>query len=127
MFGASVSGVFLLLIGGVNLAILGGILRVFLRMRRGEYDEAELEEQLNNRGAMNRLFRGVMRGIRRPFHIYPVGVLFGFGFDTVSEIALLALAGTPRRWPVCRGTPSSPCRCSSPPACRCWTPPTGPS
>jgi high-affinity nickel-transport protein len=94
VFGASVSGVFLLLIGGVNLAILGNILRVFLRMRRGEYDEAELEEQLNNRGAMNRLFRGVMRGIRRPFHIYPVGVLFGFGFDTVSEIALLALAGT---------------------------------
>ncbi|MGH3444717.1 MAG: HoxN/HupN/NixA family nickel/cobalt transporter [Nocardioidaceae bacterium] len=94
VFGASVSGVFLLLIGGINLVILLHIVRVFNRMRHGQFDEAALEDHLSNRGAMNRLFRGAMRSVRRPFHIYPIGVLFGFGFDTVSEITLLALAGS---------------------------------
>ncbi len=94
VFGASVSGVFLLVIGLLNLVVLLGIVRVFRRMRHGQYDEVELEEQLAKRGLMNRVFGGFMRFVSRPVHIYPIGVLFGFGFDTVTEIALLAIAGT---------------------------------
>lgn len=94
VFGASVSGVFLLIIGLLNLVVLVGIVGVFVRMRRGEYHEAELEDQLAKRGLMNRFFGGLMRFVRRPWHIYPIGVLFGFGFDTVTEVALLAIAGT---------------------------------
>lgn len=93
VFGASVSGVFLLIIGLLNLVVLIGIISVFAQMRRGEYHEAELEDQLAKRGLMNRFFGGLMRFVRRPWHIYPIGVLFGFGFDTVTEVALLAIAG----------------------------------
>lgn len=94
LFGASVSGVFLLIIGLTNFIVLVGIIHVFRQLRTGRLDEAELERQLDKRGLMNRLFGGLMRFVTRPFHIYPIGVLFGFGFDTVSEIALLAIAGT---------------------------------
>ncbi len=94
LFGASVSGVFLIIIGILNLVVLFGIIGVFRRMREGRYDEAELEEQLAKRGLMNRFFGGLMKFVTKPVHIYPIGVLFGFGFDTVSEIALLAIAGT---------------------------------
>ncbi|MGH3502963.1 MAG: HoxN/HupN/NixA family nickel/cobalt transporter, partial [Nocardioidaceae bacterium] len=93
LFGASVSGVFLVLLGVLNLVVLLGIIGVFRRLRHGEYDEAELEAQLARRGLMNRFFGGLMRFVRRPVHIYPIGVLFGFGFDTVTEVALLAVAG----------------------------------
>lgn len=94
LFGASVSGVFLLIIGVLNLVILFGIIDVFRRMRHGDYDERQLEDQLAKRGLMNRFFGSLMRFVTRPLHIYPIGVLFGFGFDTVTEIALLAIAGT---------------------------------
>jgi nickel/cobalt transporter (NiCoT) family protein len=63
-------------------------------MRGGDYDEAALEEQLNNRGLMNRLFGRFTRSISASWHAYPLGVLFGLGFDTATEIALLVLAGT---------------------------------
>ena len=92
--GTGVSGTFLYLIAAINLIILAGIVKVFRDMRRGQYDEAALEEQLNSRGFMNRLFGRVMRSIRRPAQMYPVGVLFGLGFDTATEVALLVLAGT---------------------------------
>jgi high-affinity nickel-transport protein len=62
-------------------------------MRTGEYDEQELEEQLNKRGFMNRFLNGLTRSITKPWHIYPVGVLFGLGFDTATEVGLLVLAG----------------------------------
>ncbi|QKE85550.1 HoxN/HupN/NixA family nickel/cobalt transporter [Arthrobacter sp. NEB 688] len=91
--GASVSGVFLWVLGLLNLVALVGILRVFRRMRHGEFDEAELEEHLNNRGLMNRFLGGLTRSVRKPWHIYPVGVLFGLGFDTATEVGLLVLAG----------------------------------
>ena len=94
LFGASVSGVFLLIIGLMNLVVLLGIVSVFRRMRAGHFDETELEDQLAQRGLMNRFFGGLLRLVSRPFHIYPIGVLFGFGFDTVTEIALLAIAGS---------------------------------
>ena len=85
---------FLYLIAGINIVVLVGILRVFARMRRGVYDEAELEQQLNNRGLLNRFFNRFTRSITKSWHMYPVGVLFGLGFDTATEVALLVLAGT---------------------------------
>jgi len=93
VIGASVSGVFLWVLGIINLVVLIGIVAIFRRMRRGEYDEAELEEQLNKRGFMNRFLGGLTRAITRPWQIYPVGVLFGLGFDTATEVGLLVLAG----------------------------------
>ncbi len=91
--GASVSGVFLWMIGLLNLAVLMGILGVFKEMRRGEYDERQLEEQLDKRGFMNRFLGGLTRSVRKPWHIYPIGVLFGLGFDTATEVGLLVMAG----------------------------------
>ena len=93
LIGPSVSGLFLLLIGILNLIILVGIIRVFRRMRHGEYNEEQLEEQLNSRGFMNRLYGRATRAIRKPWQMYPLGLLFGLGFDTATEIALLATAG----------------------------------
>ncbi|SFW58953.1 HoxN/HupN/NixA family nickel/cobalt transporter [Amycolatopsis australiensis] len=92
LIGTSVSGVFLYVIAILNLVVLVGILRVFRRMRHGEFDEAALERQLDNRGALNRLLRGATKAVRKPWHIYPVGLLFGLGFDTATEIGLLVLA-----------------------------------
>ncbi len=93
VWGPSVSGVFLLLIGLVNLFALLGILRVFRNMRRGRFDEAELERQLDNRGFLNRILGRVNKAVRKPWHMYPIGFLFGLGFDTVTEIGLLVMAG----------------------------------
>jgi high-affinity nickel-transport protein len=91
--GASVSGLFLWVLGILNLVVLVGLVRVFRRMRHGEYDEQELEDQLAKRGFMNRFLGGLTRAVTRPWHIYPVGVLFGLGFDTATEVGLLVLAG----------------------------------
>ncbi|PAZ10069.1 HoxN/HupN/NixA family nickel/cobalt transporter [Streptomyces sp. SA15] len=94
LIGTTVSGAFLYLIAAINLVVLAGIWKVFRRMRSGRYDEAALEEQLNNRGFMNRLLGRVMRSITKPWQMYPLGLLFGLGFDTATEIALLVLAGS---------------------------------
>jgi high-affinity nickel-transport protein len=91
--GASVSGVFLWVLGLLNLVVLVGIIKVFREMRSGRYDEAALEEQLGKRGFMNRFLGGLTRSVRKPWHIYPIGVLFGLGFDTATEVGLLVLAG----------------------------------
>ena len=91
--GASVSGIFLWILGVLNLVVLVGIVRVFNRMRHGEFDEAELEAQLNKRGFLNRFLGGLTKSVTKPWHIYPVGVLFGLGFDTATEVGLLVLAG----------------------------------
>ncbi|MFL6061139.1 MAG: HoxN/HupN/NixA family nickel/cobalt transporter [Marmoricola sp.] len=93
IWGPTVSGLFLLTIALLNLLALRGILRVFAGMRRGQYDEAELERQLDNRGFLNRILGRVNRTVRKPWHMYPVGFLFGLGFDTVTEIGLLVIAG----------------------------------
>jgi nickel/cobalt transporter (NiCoT) family protein len=90
VFGTVVSACFLYLIGLLNIVILAGILRVFRQMRRGTYDEAELERQLQNRGFMFRFFGRWMKTITREWQMYPVGVVFGLGFDTATEVALLA-------------------------------------
>jgi nickel/cobalt transporter (NiCoT) family protein len=93
LIGPMVSGTFLFVIGILNLLALLAIIRVFMRMRLGEFDEAQLEEQLNARGFMNRFYGRATRAVKRPWQMYPVGVLFGIGFDTATEIALLATAG----------------------------------
>jgi high-affinity nickel-transport protein len=93
LIGTAVSGVFLLLIGILNLIVLRQILRVFRQMRSGEFDEQGLEEELDKRGFMNRFLGGVTRAVRKPWHMYPVGMLFGLGFDTATEVSLLVLAG----------------------------------
>ncbi|MBP0456407.1 HoxN/HupN/NixA family nickel/cobalt transporter [Streptomyces bomunensis] len=93
IIGASVSGVFLWILGILNLAVLVGIIKIFRRMRQGHFDEQELEDQLNKRGLMNRFLGGLTKSVRKAWHIYPVGVLFGLGFDTATEVGLLVLAG----------------------------------
>jgi nickel/cobalt transporter (NiCoT) family protein len=90
LFGTVVSAAFLLLMGLLNLVVLAGIVRVFASMRRGGYDEAELERQLANRGFFARFFGSWMKVITREWQLYPVGVVFGLGFDTATEVALLA-------------------------------------
>ena len=90
--GTGVSGTFLYIIGILNLIILLGILRVFREMRGGAYDEAELERRLNSRGLMNRFYARFTGTITQPWQMYPIGVLFGLGFDTATEVALLFLA-----------------------------------
>jgi high-affinity nickel-transport protein len=79
-------------IAALNVVILFGILRVFREMRRGEYDEDGLERQLNTRGLMNRFYGRFTRAVTKPWHMYPIGMLFGLGFDTATEVALLFLA-----------------------------------
>ena len=90
VFGTVVSASFLYLIAVLNIVILAGIIRVFRSMRRGDYDEAELERQLENRGLMYRFFGRWMKSITKEWQMYPVGVVFGMGFDTATEVALLA-------------------------------------
>src|SRR5215472_11310824 len=94
IIGTSVSGTFLYLIAAINAVVLVSIIKVFRQMRTGSYSDQELERQLDSRGLMNRIFGGYARRIDEPWKIYPVGVLFGLGFDTASEVALLVLAGT---------------------------------
>ena len=94
IIGTSVSGSFLYLIGIINLVVLISIVKVMREMREGRYDDAELERQLENRGLMNRVLGGFATKVNEPWKIYPVGVLFGLGFDTATEVALLVLAGT---------------------------------
>jgi nickel/cobalt transporter (NiCoT) family protein len=93
LVGPLVSGTFLVLIGLLNLMILGNVLGIFRRMRRGDFDEAELDAELSSRGLMNRFYGRATRAIRKPWHMYPLGVLFGLGFDTATEVALLVIAG----------------------------------
>jgi high-affinity nickel-transport protein len=89
LFGTIVSASFLFLIGALNLVILAGIIRVFRSMRRGHFDEAELERQLDTRGFFYRFFGKWMRVITKEWQLYPVGVLFGLGFDTTTEVLFL--------------------------------------
>jgi nickel/cobalt transporter (NiCoT) family protein len=93
LVGTAVSGGFLYLIAAINIVILVGIVKVFREMRAGRYDEARLERKLDARGLMNRVFGRVTKAVSKPAHMYPIGLLFGLGFDTASEVALLVIAG----------------------------------
>ena len=91
ILGTTLSGSFLVVIGLVNLVVAIEIYRVFQQLKRGQLNERELERQLSQRGFMNRYFGRLFRVVERPRQMYPVGVLFGLGFDTASEIFLLAV------------------------------------
>jgi nickel/cobalt transporter (NiCoT) family protein len=91
--GTLVSGGFLYVIAAFNVVVLVGIVGVFRQMQAGAYDEQALERQLNSRGLFNRLFGRMTAAVSKPPQMYPIGVLFGLGFDTATEVALLVLAG----------------------------------
>jgi high-affinity nickel-transport protein len=92
--GTMVSGVFLFLIAALNIVVLMSMLKVFRQMRAGEYDDDALEAQLAKRGLMNRILGRFARRVDEPWKMYPIGFLFGLGFDTATEVGLLVLAGT---------------------------------
>jgi high-affinity nickel-transport protein len=92
IIGTGVSGTFLVLIGILNLAILLGIIHVFRRMRRNEYDRSSLEHQLVAGGLLTRAFGRLFHFVSQSWHMYPIGFLFGLGFDTASEVALLGIS-----------------------------------
>ncbi len=88
--GTLVSAGFLYLIAVLNLIVLTGIFKVFRDMRRGTYNEAELEAQLQARGLMYRFFGRFMKSINHTWQLYFVGLVFGIGFDTATEVVLLS-------------------------------------
>jgi high-affinity nickel-transport protein len=87
--GTAVSAGFLYLIAVVNIVILLGLVKAL----GGRHDEAGLDRRLDHRGLMSRIFRRATRAVAKPRHMYPVGLLFGLGLDTASEVALLVIAG----------------------------------
>jgi high-affinity nickel-transport protein len=91
--GATVSGTFLWVIGVLNLLVLVDVVRILFDVRQGRYDQERLEARLLDRGFMNRFFLGKLaRRITKSWQMYPLGVLFGLGFDTATEVGLLAVA-----------------------------------
>ena len=92
ILGTLVSGSFLWIIGFINAVIVIGIYKIFQTLKQGKLNQQELDNLLENRGFMNRFFRPLFKMISKPWHIYPVGLLFGLGFDTASEIALIAIS-----------------------------------
>jgi nickel/cobalt transporter (NiCoT) family protein len=93
VIGTAVSGGFLYIIGLINLVALIGIIRVFRRMRQGAYDPSGLEDDLLAGGVIFPFVRPLFRFISHSWQMYPMGIMFGLGFDTATEVALLALAG----------------------------------
>ena len=95
VIGTLVSAGFLFVIAAINLIVLKSVVATFMRVRRGErYDEEDLNLLLANRGLLARIFKPMFRLITRGWHMYPLGVLFGLGFDTASEIGLLSVSAT---------------------------------
>src|SRR5712664_515551 len=87
-----VSGGFLILIGVLNLLVLIDIIRVYRRLKVGGYDDKSLEIDLTAGGMMSRIFGRLFRVIKHSWQMYPIGFLFGLGFDTASEVAILAIS-----------------------------------
>jgi high-affinity nickel-transport protein len=95
VIGTSVSAVFLLLIAAINIVVLADIYRMWRQVAQGGcYEERQVEEYLNQRGLLARLFRPVVRQVDTSWKMYPVGVLFGLGFDTATEVGLLGIVAT---------------------------------
>lgn len=92
-WGPLMAGSFLLAIGALNLAVMRKLAATGRRLRAGEISDAEFEAELESRGLMNRFYRRFTRAVSAPWQMYPIGMLFGFGFDTATEVALLVLAG----------------------------------
>ncbi len=93
VIGVTVSGTFLWIIGILNLIAFIGIIKVWRRARNGDFDEEALEHHLNSRGFINRILGGLTKSVTKPWNMYPIGFLFGLGFDTATEVSLLVLAG----------------------------------
>ncbi|MFY9488365.1 MAG: HoxN/HupN/NixA family nickel/cobalt transporter [Solirubrobacterales bacterium] len=93
IWGPSIAGLFLLVIGVLNLGSLASVFESFRSLRHRHHDRDQLNEYLAGRGVMNRLYGRLTRSITRPWQMYPVGFLFGLGFDTATEVGLLVLAG----------------------------------
>jgi nickel/cobalt transporter (NiCoT) family protein len=94
VLGTAISGGFLYLIAFINLLIFWEVYQIFRQLRSGTLDNAALERQLNQRGFMNRYFNWLFKFVNEPWQIYPVGVLFGLGFDTATEVTLIAITVT---------------------------------
>ncbi|MDQ1486491.1 MAG: nickel/cobalt transporter (NiCoT) family protein [Actinomycetota bacterium] len=95
MIGTAVSGSFLYIIAALNLVVLVGIMRMWRQAKAGTYRQEELDELLAQRGFMNRIFKGrYNKFINHSWQMYPVGVLFGLGFDTATEVGVLGLSAT---------------------------------
>jgi high-affinity nickel-transport protein len=93
LIGTSISAAFLFAIAGLNILVFIEVYRAFRRVRRGEsYDERSIEDFLGQRGLIGRFFRPLLRFISKSWHMYPMGVLFGLGFDTATEVGLLGIA-----------------------------------
>ena len=95
VIGTTVSAAFLLAIGLANLVVLFGLWRSFRAVRRGAaLHEEQLNALLAGRGLLARLFRPLFRAVSHSWHMYPIGFLFGLGFDTATEIGLLGISAT---------------------------------
>lgn len=93
LIGTSVSALFLLIIAAINLLVLWDIFQTFQKVKRGEeYNEQTLNEFLDQRGLMGRFFRPLMRIVNHSWNMYPIGVLFGLGFDTATEVGILVVS-----------------------------------
>lgn len=92
VIGTSISGAFLVVIGLFNLFIMINILRVFLDMRKGSFDSNQMENLLHARGFVSRFIKPLLNFVTKSWHVYPIGFLFGLGFDTASEVALMAIS-----------------------------------
>jgi high-affinity nickel-transport protein len=92
IIGITVSGSFLILIGIINLVILYNLYKIFRKLRKGIQPSENIEEILDNRGLLSRMIKPFLRLVSKSWHVYPLGFLFGLGFDTATEIGLLAIS-----------------------------------
>ncbi len=95
IIGTVVSALFLFIIAAANIVILRGVWRTYRHVRNGgRYVDEDFDLLLNNRGVLARLFRPLFRLVTRSWHMLPLGFLFGLGFDTATEVALLGISAT---------------------------------
>lgn len=93
VWGAAISGLFLILMGTLNLSSLRGLRQVLRDVRAGRFVQSELDGHLDNRGLINKLLRPMSRLVDAPWKMFPIGVLFGLGLDTAASISLFVFAG----------------------------------
>lgn len=94
LVGTIISGAFLILIGVLNFVILKELYKIFKQMKNGLYDKDQVEELLLSRGFMSRFLKPLFKIVNKSWQMYPIGFLFGLGFDTASEVALLAISAS---------------------------------
>jgi nickel/cobalt transporter (NiCoT) family protein len=90
--GTLISGIFLFIIGLVNVIIVVDVYRIFKGLRDRQLDQKALDEQMDKRGFLYRYFGKLFKVVNEPWQIYPIGVLFGLGFDTATEVFVIAIA-----------------------------------